>query len=59
MVSRGVDFWDIDEMANKIISLLKYDPLHKTITREGLKEINLFTWEKVAEKTIDVYRGVA
>jgi len=54
-----VDFWDIDEMANKIISLLKYDPLHKTITTEGMKEINLFTWERVADKTIDVYRGVA
>ena len=53
-----VDFWDIDEMANKIISLLKYDPLHKTITTEGIKEINLFTWERVAEKTIEVYRGV-
>jgi glycosyltransferase involved in cell wall biosynthesis len=53
-----VDFWDIDEMANKIISLLKYDPLHKTIKREGIKEINLFTWERVAEKTIEVYQGV-
>jgi glycosyltransferase involved in cell wall biosynthesis len=53
-----VDFWDIDEMANKIISLLKYDPLHKTITQEGIKEINLFTWERVADKTIDVYKGV-
>jgi glycosyltransferase involved in cell wall biosynthesis len=54
-----VDFWDTDEMANKIVSLLKYDPLHKTITKEGMKEINLFTWGRVAKKTIDVYRGVA
>jgi glycosyltransferase involved in cell wall biosynthesis len=53
-----VDFWDIDEMANKIISLMKYDPLHKTITEEGIQEINLFTWERVADKTIEVYRGV-
>jgi glycogen(starch) synthase len=53
-----VDFWDTDEMANKIISLLRYEPLHKTLATEGKREINLFTWDQVADKTIDVYRGV-
>ena len=53
-----VDFWDTDEMANKIISLLRYDSLHKTIATEGKREINLFTWDQVADKTMDVYIGV-
>jgi len=53
-----VDFWDTDEMANKIISLLRYDSLHKTLSNEGKREINLFTWDQVADKTIDVYLGV-
>lgn len=53
-----VDFWDTDEMANKIVSLLRYDPLHKTLANEGKREIELFTWDRVADKTIDVYRGV-
>lgn len=53
-----VDFWDVDEMANKIISLLKYTELHRTISSEGKKEVELFTWDKVADKTIDVYKGV-
>lgn len=53
-----VDFWDTDEMANKIISLLRYDPLHKTLAMEGKRELDLFTWDRVAEKTINVYRGV-
>ncbi len=53
-----VDFWDTDEMANKIVSLLRYNPLHKTLADEGKQEINLFTWDIVADKTIDVYRGV-
>ncbi len=53
-----VDFWDTDEMANKIISLLRYDPLHRTLSREGRREIDLFTWDQVADKTIDVYQGV-
>jgi len=53
-----VDFWDTDEMANKIISLLRYDPLHRVMSCEGKKEINLFTWDRVADKTIDVYNEV-
>lgn len=53
-----VDFWDTDEMANKVISLLRYAPLHKTLSREGKREIDLFTWDRVADKTIDIYNGV-
>jgi glycosyltransferase involved in cell wall biosynthesis len=53
-----VDFWDTDEMANKIISLLRYKPLYNTLASEGKKEIDLFTWERVAEKTIEVYNEV-
>jgi len=53
-----VDFWDTDEMANKIISLLRYNPLHKTLAKEGKQEVELFTWDRVANKTIDVYSGV-
>lgn len=53
-----VDFWDTDEMANKIISLLRYDPLRRTIATEGKREVSLFTWDRVADKTIEVYRSV-
>ena len=53
-----VDFWDTDEMANKIISILKYDPLRSTISQEGKQEIDLFTWNRVAIQTIDVYNKV-
>jgi len=52
-----VDFWDTDEMANKIVSLLRYDPLHRTLSNEGKQEVELFTWDNVADNTIDVYRG--
>jgi len=52
------DFWDTDEMANKIIALLRYDALRKTINENSKKEIDLFTWDRVAEKTFDVYNGV-
>jgi glycogen synthase len=53
-----VDFWDSDEIANKIISLLRYESLSKTLTENGMREIELFTWDNVAEKTLDVYNGL-
>jgi len=56
--SLKVDFWDTDEMANKIISLLRYDPLRRTLVEHGKRELELFTWDRVAERTIDVYKGV-
>ena len=54
-----VDFWDVDEMANKIIALLRYDPLRRTLANEAKREIKLFTWDRVADKTLAVYREVA
>jgi glycosyltransferase involved in cell wall biosynthesis len=53
-----VDFWDIDEMANKIVSLLRYESLWTTLVENGKREIELFTWDKVANNTIDVYNEV-
>jgi len=53
-----VDFWDTDEMANKIVAILRYEPLRNTIRHHSQKEIELFTWDRVAQRTIDVYRGV-
>lgn len=54
-----VDFWDTDEMANKVIALLRYGALRKTMGEKSKQEIDLFTWDRVAEKTLDVYNGVA
>ncbi|MBD3204481.1 glycosyltransferase [Candidatus Woesearchaeota archaeon] len=53
-----VDFWDIDEMTNKMISALNYPCLNTTLAHEGKKEVELLSWDKAAEKCIDVYSGV-
>lgn len=53
-----VDFWDTDEMANKILALLKYDALHNTITQNSKKELELFTWDRTAQQTVSVYNEV-
>jgi len=53
-----VDYWDIDEMANKIIALLRYPPLRQALVENGTHEIKLFTWNRVAEQTLAQYRNV-
>ena len=50
-----VDFWDINEMSNKIIALLRYKPLHETLKESGYFEVKKFNWDIPAEKCINVY----
>jgi glycosyltransferase involved in cell wall biosynthesis len=50
-----VDFWDIDEMANKIVSVLKYAPLHNCLQENGSGEVRKFNWDEPAGKCIDAY----
>jgi len=53
-----VDFWDIDELANKILAVLNYSPLSKTLLEHAKAEVKNITWEKSAERCIDVYNEV-
>ena len=53
-----IDFWDIDEMANKIIALLRYEPLHNHMRELSYKELDNFHWSKPAQKILDVYKSV-
>ncbi len=50
-----VDFWDIDEMANKIIGILRYSPLKKEMAKNGLHEAKSINWGKIANDTLNVY----
>lgn len=51
-----VDFWDTHEMANQIIGLLRYPVLKECMRKNCYKEMSNFGWDRVAEKTIEVYR---
>jgi glycosyltransferase involved in cell wall biosynthesis len=53
-----VDFWDTDQMANKILGVLKYGELHEEMKKNGSREIKKFSWDVPAGKCINVYRGV-
>ena len=54
-----VDFWDIDEMTNKIVSVLAYSSLRSSLVENGLKDIEKITWESSAEKCINIYSQLA
>jgi glycosyltransferase involved in cell wall biosynthesis len=54
-----VDFWDINEMANKIIAVLRHPPLQKTLREHGAFEVRKFSWNDAARACIDVYEEVA
>lgn len=50
-----VDFWDTHEMANKIVSILRYPVLEKVMGENSKKEVVSFGWDKVAEQTLSTY----
>jgi glycosyltransferase involved in cell wall biosynthesis len=53
-----VDFWDINEMANKIVAVLRHPPLQKTLREHGSFEVRKFSWTDTAKGCISVYEEV-
>ena len=53
-----VDFWDINEMANKIISVLLRPVLREALGENGSREVRKFNWLQAARACLDVYAGV-
>lgn len=51
-----VDFWDVDEMANKMIAVLKYPPLAGELVEGAREELKNLRWEKAAMKILEVYK---
>lgn len=55
-----VDFWDTDEMANKIVAVLRYPPLGATLAEHGRFELRGLNWDGAAEKCVKTYaRAIA
>jgi glycosyltransferase involved in cell wall biosynthesis len=49
------DFWDVNEIANKIVAVLKYPPLQMTLKEHGNFEVRKLRWEDAAEKCKQIY----
>ena len=53
-----VDFWDVQEMANKIVAVLKYPPLQMTLREHGNFEVRKLRWADSATKCVKLYNDV-
>jgi len=50
-----VDFWDVDEIANKIVAVLKHPPLQITLRNYGNFEVRKLRWSESAAKCAKIY----
>ena len=53
-----VDPKEAEEIAVAIYRLLTDDRLHQELAEKGLQRAKIFSWNRAAEKTLDVYRRV-
>lgn len=53
-----VDFWDVDDMANKIVAVLRHPPLSEMLKEHGAFEVRRLTWDGAAERCEQMYRQV-
>ena len=49
------DFWDIDQMTNKMLAVLQYKSLHHELSQNGNREVMRMSWNTAASKCVDVY----
>lgn len=50
-----VDFWDVNEMANKIVAVLKYPSLQMTLRNHGNFEVRRLRWKDTAINCAKIY----
>jgi glycogen synthase len=53
-----VDFWDIDLMADRILSILKYSPIRNEMVSNSLHDLNNRTWLQSAQSLICAYSEI-
>lgn len=51
-----VDFWDVNEMANKIIAVVQNSSLREELLGGARGELEVMSWAKAADKLLGVYR---
>ena len=54
--SLRVDFWDVEEMANKMVCCLRHKELAATLCQESGCEVLHITWAKAAKKCVMLYK---
>ncbi len=52
------DFWDIDDMADKIVNVVGSPGLQDTLGKLGTKDVEHVTWENAAGKCVQIYEDI-
>lgn len=50
-----VDFWDINEMANKIVAVMQNDSLRDELHKGAYREFERLSWDDSADKLLGLY----
>jgi len=50
-----VDFWDVRDIASKVLAVLKYRELAEHLTEHGSMEVQQLTWDRYAERLESIY----
>jgi len=53
-----VDFWDTDEMANQILSSLRYPVIRQQMVKEGKCQMKNISWQHAAQKMKQIYQSL-
>jgi len=53
-----VDFWDIEEMANKIVAVLRHPPLHAMLKTGASYDVRRLSWSDSARHCLNVFHAV-
>jgi glycosyltransferase involved in cell wall biosynthesis len=54
-----VDFGRVDDLASRILSVLRFRPLARSLSRRGQREVARLSWRESAGRVLAVYREVA
>lgn len=52
------DFWDIEDMTDKVVSVLRHESLRDHLATGSKSELKCITWNEAAEKCIMLYNQV-
>jgi glycosyltransferase involved in cell wall biosynthesis len=50
-----VDFWDVDELANKILAVLRHSPLRRELVQGARDEVRRMRWELRGALVREIY----
>lgn len=49
---------NVEDLADKIVTLLKDEKLRQKMGEAGKEKVKEFTWDKIAEQTVEVYKEI-